>query len=327
MYGRMNMYGELNDDEKERECAAQPKSEPVNLTKTPPAMDNMPPVQPQQGPPVAEPVYQNPYGQVQGNPASPMPGMPGMQSPVQVQAIRVPAFGEKLEQMMNHFGFFGLGCLLYGILFAICIYPGFHGVSVVVISAVTMAGLVKVCHVLGIPLKKSTWFYFVSWGLLSVSSMLTGSKPVLTFNTCGMYLLFLSFLFSHFCRVEKWRFAKYLGQIFIAPFVSMGYLYCPFQSLRRYMNQKEKEKSTTMQYVWIGIAISLPVLFVLTMLLTSADAVFRSLLEKLLCNIRFPAHPFWMLLLLFVGIGGSYGLLAYLADGKIADEAVEKLIF
>ena len=325
MYGRMNMYGELNGDEKERERVVQPGPEPAIPAEMPPqpAGENIPPASASLGqtPPVAGQTYQGTYGQYSGNP---VPPPQGMQAPVQVQAIRVPAFGEKLEQMMNRFGFFGLGCLLYGILFTLCIYPGFHGIYVVVISAVTMAGLVKVCHVLGIPLKKSTWFYFVSWGLLSVSSMLTGSRPVLTFNTCGMYLLFLSFLFSHFCRVEKWGFGKYLGQMFIAPFVAMGYLFCPFESLKRYTKQRQKDKSPTMQYVWIGIAISLPLLLVLTALLTSADAVFRSLLEKLLCNIRFPDHPFWMLLLFFAGTGGSYALLAYFADGKIADETAEK---
>ena len=79
-----------------------------------------------------------------------------------------------------------------------------------------------------------------------------------------------------------------------------------------------------MRHVWLGIAISLPLLVVLTLLLVSADAVFRSLIAELFRAIRFPARPFWMCLLLFVGVIASYGLLAYLADGKIADAAADK---
>ncbi len=292
-----------------------PPSAPSQSGTMQPDVSQPTPLQDQPIPPQPGPAYQGQYSGYAGNP----PGIP-----VQVRALQPVGFGEKLEQILNRFGLFGVGSLLYGILFAFCIYPGFQGISIPVISAVTMAGLMKICRILGVPLKKSAWFYFISWGLLSVSSVLTGSVPVIVFNTCGMYLLFLSFLFTHFCNTEKWGFAKYLGQICIAPFLAMAYLYCPFQSCRRYIKQKEKEKSTTVHYIWMGIGISLPVLFVLILLLTSADAVFRNLFTQLLRNIRFPEHPFWMILLLFVGVWGSYALLACFADGKIPDKVGEK---
>ena len=245
-----------------------PPSAPSQSGTMQPDVSQPTPLQDQPIPPQPGPAYQGQYSGYAGNP----PGIP-----VQVRALQPVGFGEKLEQILNRFGLFGVGSLLYGILFTFCIYPGFQGISIPVISAVTMAGLMKICRILGVPLKKSAWFYFISWGLLSVSSVLTGSVPVIVFNTCGMYLLFLSFLFTHFCNTEKWGFAKYLGQICIAPFLAMAYLYCPFQSCRRYIKQKEKEKSTTVHYIWMGIGISLPVLFVLILLLTSADAVFRNL--------------------------------------------------
>ncbi len=274
-----------------------------------------------QGAVAAGPLYSG-VGQAAGMPAgSPYPA--GMGIPVQVIPERKT--GEKLERMLNRFAFFGIGCLVWGLLFTICIYPGFHGISVPVLSVLTMAGLVQCCKALDVQLQKSAWFYFLSWFVLSVSSTLTGSKPILVFNTCGMFLLFLTFLFTHFCHTEKWGFGKYLGQILLAPFLATSYLLSPFQSLERYIRQKEKGgKSPLMRHIWLGILISLPLLFVLTCLLMSADAVFRSLFTELFRAIRFPGQPFWMCLLLIVGIFGSYSLLAYFADGKIEDEVTEK---
>ena len=45
MYGRMNMYGELNGDEKERERVVQPGPEPAIPAEMPPqpAGENIPP--------------------------------------------------------------------------------------------------------------------------------------------------------------------------------------------------------------------------------------------------------------------------------------------
>lgn len=260
-------------------------------------------------------------GPAAGQPAgSPYPA--GMGVPVRVIPERKN--GEKLENMLNRFAYFGIGCLVWGLVFVICIYPGFHGISVPVLSVLTMAGLVQCCKALEVQLKKSAWFYFLSWFVLSISSTLTGSRPILAFNTCGMFLLFLTFLFTHFCRTENWGFGKYMGQIFLAPFLATSYLLSPFRSLERYTKQREKGKSPLMRHIWLGIVISLPLLFVLTCLLMSADAVFRSLFTELFRNIRFPRRPFWMCFLLFVGIFGSYSLLAYFADGRIEDKVTDR---
>ena len=327
MYGETNMYGEWKGIDPDRENAGQMNGPGQGMMPDPGQAASgqiMPgPGQPGGGP---MPPYQQgpmpPHRQGPG-PGTPLPA--GAVVPIQVRNVREVKIGEKLEKMLDRFGFFGIGCIVYGILFTICIYPGFHGISMPVISGITMFCLVRVCGALDIPLKKSTWFYFVSWGLLSVSSMLTTSLPMIAFNTCGIFLLFLSFLFAHFCNTKNWGFGKYLGQIFIAPFLAMGYILYPFQSLERYLKHREqKGKSSVMRHVWLGIAISLPLLVVLTLLLVSADAVFRSLIAELFRAIRFPARPFWMCLLLFAGVIASYGLLAYLADGKIADAAADK---
>lgn len=247
-------------------------------------------------------------------------------NPQQLVAVRVTAqkkVSKMLEKIQNHFLIYGCGCMLYGLLFAICLYPGFRGISVSVLSAVSMAGLLGIFYHLSLPIRKSIIFYFAAWGILSASSWLTGSGTLIFFNTVGMFLLFLSILFTHFCGTSRWGFGKFAFQMLLAPFVSLGFMGSLGKSFSAYLNRKEKGKSVMAKYIWLGVAISVPLLIILTSLLVSADAVFRSLFGELFQNIRFPAHPFYAMFLLFAGFVGTYCMLAYFASGQI-DEAVRE---
>lgn len=304
------------------------------------AGDGPQPYVPQEGPqpytPQENPQPYGPQGQPQpyapqGNQQPYVPQNSPVQyvmqgNPQQLVAVRVTAqkkISEMLKKIQSHFLIYGCGCMLYGILFALCLYPGFRGISVSVLSAVSMAGLLGVFYHLSLPVKKSVIFYFAAWGILSVSSWLTGSGTLIFFNTAGMFLLFLSVLFTHFCGTSKWGFGKYACQMLLAPFACLGLMGSLGKSFSLYLDRKEKGKSATAKYVWLGVAISIPLLIVLTSLLVSADAVFRSLFGELFQNIRFPAHPFYALLLLFAGFVGTYCMLAYFASGQI-DEAVKE---
>ena len=230
----------------------------------------------------------------------------------------------RLEGMLADFRFYGFFCILYGILFTVCLYRGFHGISVPALSAATMGFLLLVFKRQGIVRKKSVWLYFAAWELLSVGSCLTGSGTLVFFNTLGIILLFFSVLFSHFCHTAGWGLCRYLGRMLLAPFAAMAYIGCPFRSFGRYWSKKEKGGFQAAKYVWLGLGVSVPVMAVLICLLASADAVFRSLFSKLFQMIRFPSRPFYLLFLLLAGSLGLYSLLAYFSDGKMKEETAEK---
>ena len=48
----------------------------------------------------------------------------------------------KYTEMVNHFFPFGIGCLLYGILFTISLYKGFHGITMPILAVVTGVGII-----------------------------------------------------------------------------------------------------------------------------------------------------------------------------------------
>lgn len=232
--------------------------------------------------------------------------------------------GQRLRKMIDDFRYFGIGCFLYGIFFTICLYKGFHGITMPVLSLVTIGFLLGGFKRLYIKAGKSAWFYLAAWFVLSVSNCLTGSQVLIIFNTCGMFLLLLSFLLTHFCTTERWSFGKFCGEMFILPFAAIAYIGYPFRSAGKFFKRDESKKSGNTKYIWLGIFISIPLLFIIVGLLVSADAVFRDLFVRLFRDISLPERPVWMFILLATGILGSYGILAYLADGTINNAVSEK---
>lgn len=232
--------------------------------------------------------------------------------------------GQRLRKMIDDFRYFGIGCLLYGIFFTICLYKGFHGITMPVLSLVTIGFLLGGFKRLSIKVGKSAWFYLAAWFILSVSNCLTGSGVLIIFNTCGMFLLLLSFLLTHFCTTESWSFGKFCGEMFILPFAAIAYIGYPFKSAGKFFKRDESKKSGNTKYIWLGIFISIPLLLVIVGLLVSADAVFRDLFVRLFRDISLPERPVWMFILLAAGILGSYGILAYLSDGTITNAVSEK---
>lgn len=239
------------------------------------------------------------------------------QNPLQMNFTR----NTKYTEMINHFFPFGIGCLLYGLLFTISLYKGFHGITMPILAVLTCIGIIGVVKKLGITIKKQSFFYILGIVLLGISSCLTGDGYLIFFNVCGIILLIFSWLLSAFCDTSKWGFPKYLKELINAIFVPIGYLNGFMKSLIYYFSGKEgTEKSSKTKYVWLGILLGIPFVIVVTTLLVSADAVFGNIFKNIFENIRLPENPVWLFFLLVCGIFGSFAVIGYFADEKIREE-------
>lgn len=239
------------------------------------------------------------------------------QNPLQMNFTR----NTKYTEMINHFFPFGIGCLLYGLLFTISLYKGFHGITMPILAVLTCIGIIGVVKKLGITIKKQSFFYILGIVLLGISSCLTGDGYLIFFNVCGIILLIFSWLLSAFCDTSKWGFPKYLKELINAIFVPIGYLNGFMKSLIYYFSGKEEtEKSSKTKYVWLGILLGIPFVIVVTTLLVSADAVFGNIFKNVFENIRLPENPVWLFFLLVCGIFGSFAVIGYFADEKIREE-------
>lgn len=238
--------------------------------------------------------------------------------------VMIKEIQTKYDEMKAAFVPYGIGCLLYGLLFTVSLYKGFHGISMPVLMAATIVGLYLAMKKLETVFKKSDLFYIIGIQLLGISCCLTGDMVLIFFNVCGMFLLIISWMLSRFCNTSTWGFPKYLKEILKSIFIPIGYIDGFFKSLGQYFEKKEEKTNSKAKYIWIGVLLGVPFVVIVTSLLVSADAVFGNLFQDLFKNIHLPENPVWMFFLLVIGILGSFGMLGYFANEKIKCDENEK---
>ncbi|WXR60867.1 DUF4173 domain-containing protein [Peptostreptococcaceae bacterium AGR-M142] len=101
---------------------------------------------------------------------------------------------------------------------------------------------------------------------------------------------------------EKFLESIFLGFIYIFPFL---------KEISKSINRPKKELSSTKKQIFIGILISIPILFILISLLASADSIFLyytkeffNLFSNLNININFPTETLFVIVIFFLLIFG-----------------------
>lgn len=226
----------------------------------------------------------------------------------------------RLTEMIADFRFFGVGSLIYGLLFASCLYRGAYGIGTSLITCISILYMMLVFKKWQIAFRKRDCFYIVSMMALSVSTCLTGDETIQFFNLCGVFLLAVAYLINHFVNTSKWGFVKYMTELIRCIFTPLSYLAYPLKSLKQAFQNKSDGKDGKAKYIWMGVLISVPLLFVIIALMVSADAVFSSMVENMFRDFTLPQYPILWILLFVLGSIGSFCLFAFLADDKLEED-------
>lgn len=232
----------------------------------------------------------------------------------------------KVKEILNHFEFFGIASIIYGIFYCFCLYKNTSGITMPIFMIGTFIYFISCMKKLEITLKKDAWFYIIAAALLSISNFLTSSGVLIFFNYVGIILLLFGFLLHHYYEDREWHFGKqiismmaaFCGTISCLPYLLKGFSY--------YKKKKEnvREKDSKGKYIWLGIIIAIPLLMIVCALLMSADAVFRAILKNLLQDIVIPTNLFGIVFTALVGIFGSYGLLIWLSKKQLTEACEDK---
>lgn len=249
----------------------------------------------------------------------PMPPYTPAGGPVPVPRPMKKPDTPETRKMKENFQIFGLASFLYACLYAFCMYRNSSGVTYPFFVA---GGLWFICFCfakLEISLKKGGAFYMVSMMLLAVSTFCTDDGRIIALNKLGIFLLTISFLLFTLYDTRKWNLSKYLGAICQTVFMAIGELDRPFRDAHWYTKNKMQRKNSKVLYVVLGLVIALPIFMVVLPLLVSADAVFRSMTEKLLENLRLGniLQVLFMWAFMFLA---SYCIMSYLCKKQIKPE-------
>lgn len=180
------------------------------------------------------------------------------------------------------FPFFGIGSMLYAIFYAFCLYRNASGITYPFFVAGTLCYFFFSMRKLRVPYKKDSVFYIVSIVLLGISNCLTTSPQLLFLNKLGIFLLSFILILHTVYNDRDWNMPKYIMAILKTIGTCFSCLFRPFTDMISYFDAQKQEKTGKKSYVLpilIGIAITLPLLFVITILLSSADIVFAKMLD------------------------------------------------
>ena len=199
------------------------------------------------------------------------------------------------QKLRNYFPWFGGLCLLYGALFAFCMYRNLFGCTFFIYTAATVILLSVFLKKLGIILKKAVLFCFGGVLLCGAATCITGSALLQWGNWCCALCLLLAAMLEQF---------RGLGGEPVFDGIRDGWhlfadtLRCtamPVKELRRRFLVRREEREAREEageiredewsrgkYIAAGLVAAAAAMCVLLPLLLSSDLVFRQLFVSLL---------------------------------------------
>lgn len=189
------------------------------------------------------------------------------------------------KRMQENFTFFGPITFAYAVFYAFCMFRNGAGVTFPFFMAGSLLYLCFALSKLGISFKKGSGFYMVSAMLLAVSTFCTDDWRIIIWNKLGIFLLMISLLLQQFFDTSGWKMGKYFWAFCRLAFGSLREFGSPFADASAYlknMKSSGKARDAKVWYALLGMALSLPFLFLTWRLLSSADAVFRAWSDRLL---------------------------------------------
>ena len=226
------------------------------------------------------------------------------------------------KRLKEHFPFFGIGSALYALFYTFCLYKNASGITYPFFVVGTLCYFFFSMRKLGVPYKKDSVFYIVSIVLLGISNCFTNSTPLLLMNKCGIFLLAFILMIHTIYMDKTWHFPKYLGAIMETIGSVCTCILRPFSDMVSYFDAQKQAKTGKKSYfipVLIGIAVTIPVLLVMTLLLASADAVFSDMLDNIFEAFNF-VTIFQICFLLIAVFFGSYAVCAALGMKNVKED-------
>lgn len=222
-------------------------------------------------------------------------------------------------EVKEKFNIFGVASFLYACLYAFCMYKNNSGITYPFFVAGSLVFICFCLSKLGISWKKGNFFYMISMVLLSVSTFCTDDGRIIFFNRVGVFLLTISLLLDVTYHTKQWNLGKYLSSIGLTCVMALGEIGNPFADAAWYCKNKLDKKNSKYLYVVLGVVITIPVFFIVFLLLTSADIVFKNMADKVLSGLDMSDLVPIALMIGFMFLA-SYCLLTVLCKKGLSEE-------
>ena len=228
------------------------------------------------------------------------------------------------------FPFMGIGSLIYAFFYTFFLYKNSSGITYPFFVGGTCLFFFLYLKKSGLTAKKFSVFIIVSLMLLGISTCLTDSWILLFFNKLGIFCLFFYLVLHNLYQDKNWGLPKYAGAITTVVFSSLCHIFKPFtdfSAFRKSHSPEDKISEGKGKYVLLGVVIALPLLFIILLLLGSADAVFGNILENIFTfefNFDFSDHVFGIAFTFLFAFFAAYSIMSRLNVHDIREEVTDK---
>lgn len=216
---------------------------------------------------------------------------------------------------------YGLLSLIFGIIFTFCLYKNPSGITYPIFMVCAISILYFIRKKDGYSLiasrsgkKALSIFYIVSLLLLSIHKCLSNSGNLIRLDTVAIFLLYFSFLIHLYVDTTDWDIAAWFEGILltiVSPFsVFLKPIFDLVDCFKSRNSNITSERKQTVSAVVIGLVCAIPMLVIIISLLSSADAVFSRLLEKVLESFHLPENIWDIVGIAFMFVISCFG--AYL---------------
>ncbi len=181
-----------------------------------------------------------------------------------------------------------IGCLLFGIASAVCLYKTSRGLSF--FAYCIFALVFFLCYLSWIKQRLKLENIFLSAILLTLAFFCgaTLDGGLRFFNFAAIFLIADRILLHQFNDDGYWSVSQHLGQLLKTAFVILENIPAWFaECVTRPAKQTEdakvpKPRNNTLPYVILGLCLALPLLIIVLAALASADEVFARVIERLI---------------------------------------------
>lgn len=219
----------------------------------------------------------------------------------------------------ENFQIFGIATILYACLYTFCMYKNSSGITYPLFIAGSI-GFIHFClKKLEMKWKKESRFYIVSMILLSISTFCTDDYRIIFFNKTGVFLLTICMLLGLVYDTKKWNLIKYFCSIFQTIIMAIGEVGKPFSDAIWFCKNKLDKKNSKYLYALIGAGIAIPIVIVIFVLLSSADAVFRDFGNRIFSRMD-TGDVFGILWMFATFFLASYCVLVYLSKKTLKED-------
>ncbi|MDE6965334.1 MAG: DUF4173 domain-containing protein, partial [Lachnospiraceae bacterium] len=179
----------------------------------------------------------------------------------------------------------------------------------------------------GITAKKLSVFLTVSLMALGIGTCTTTSYVLIFLNKLGIFFLFFYLMLHNLYNDKSWDLPKYLFSALNVSVMSIAFIFHPFIDLSDFLKEKRKAANKPEgkgKYVFFGILIALPLLFVIVLLLYSADAVFSDIFDRLFTLDFDFTHLFGIFTMFSFAFFASYSIMCRLSFRNLKEEMPDK---